>query len=547
MKTPRKLLALTLVLIMALGMTAMASAALGNESGFDALPAGTYTYVSETPTAEVGSNAGQVQYRFGQTENNLVWAFGATDAVQTGVETITGDELDFFKGMYLSDRPVTDWLGGALKDTEGYAGDVAGNVKITLTENGKISKINVASPTTRVTAVLSQDITDTTLTVQGSTRGKPNLLQSCITLLGSTNALYLTVQGDVILDGLTIGNDGAGIGLTADKIGGDTFVAGTVAVDGKIEWHNKMGVITALESQPGTLITNGYDISMTGGSNIGRVGRIFNISTGEGEGDIILGAEVTTDSTRGGLLPNADTSADRVTISDTGSITAGLGDVIIGTNTEKAVNIDVIGNIQGANVIIKPTANGVPANVVGWIGNITATENIEIEIGTVNSGKDAASVIGTSTGMEISKVETGYTDDASARVIGNLTAESGNISFVAGAINGVIGDMNAPNGTVNLDIENANNILARTVSVEVDGEAAILNGYLISGQHYFQLDDLADIVPALEGKEPEATAYSIGDNNYYKMRDIASTLDFGVDWDGSTETIIVDTSKGYTP
>jgi uncharacterized protein YkwD len=40
-------------------------------------------------------------------------------------------------------------------------------------------------------------------------------------------------------------------------------------------------------------------------------------------------------------------------------------------------------------------------------------------------------------------------------------------------------------------------------------------------------------------------AYNIGGNNYFKLRDIGETLNFGVDWDDALNTITIDTNKGY--
>ena len=50
----------------------------------------------------------------------------------------------------------------------------------------------------------------------------------------------------------------------------------------------------------------------------------------------------------------------------------------------------------------------------------------------------------------------------------------------------------------------------------------------------------------LKGKEIQLTAYNIEGNNYFKLRDIGMELDFGVNWDGENNTIVIDTSKGYT-
>jgi hypothetical protein len=51
----------------------------------------------------------------------------------------------------------------------------------------------------------------------------------------------------------------------------------------------------------------------------------------------------------------------------------------------------------------------------------------------------------------------------------------------------------------------------------------------------------------LDGAEISITAYNIGGNNYFKLRDIGETFDFEVDWDGENRTIVIDTSKSYTP
>lgn len=41
------------------------------------------------------------------------------------------------------------------------------------------------------------------------------------------------------------------------------------------------------------------------------------------------------------------------------------------------------------------------------------------------------------------------------------------------------------------------------------------------------------------------TAYNIGGNNFFKLRDLGVALDFHVDWDGSTGTVLIDTSRGF--
>lgn len=527
MKSLKKILALALTLTMAAGMALCAQAAEG-ESGLTALPEGTYTYVDTAPEAQ--EEAGQVQFDY--WSDTISWAI----ADQSGTVKLAGDELRFFQGLYLSDRPVTDWLGGATKDIEGYAGEVAGNVDITLTEDGKISYIYVKAGPTRALAILSKDITAPTLTVAGTTRGQPNLLQSCITLMGSVNGLYLTRQGDVILDNLTIGNDGEGNGLKGDKIGGDTFVVGTVFVDGAVNWNNKMGVILPLNSEPGVLETNGYNVVMTGGSNVGRVGRNLTISTGADKGgDIIIGAEVTTDSTRGGLNPNADTSGDGITLNTSGKLIAGNGDVVIGTNTEKAVIIDLIGGIEANNVTIQPVHYGEKGDVTGAIGNIAAIGDIIIDVGNINAGNSQ----GNTNAVHGFTVWEGA-GLADGNVVGTLTSTDGDISLTAETVNGGIAGFSAPNGTVTLTLDQS----AEEVKLTVDGTQTTLKGYAFAGNYYFTMEDLTGAVASLAGKDLDVSSVSVNGESCVKLRDVAAAADFSVGWDAA-QGVIIDTAQGY--
>jgi hypothetical protein len=132
--------------------------------------------------------------------------------------------------------------------------------------------------------------------------------------------------------------------------------------------------------------------------------------------------------------------------------------------------------------------------------------------------------------------------------------------------------------------------------VLVNGKAVSFEAYLIDGSNYFKLRDLAAAVIGtekqfevgwdnaantinlttektytpvggelaisakpgprearpttsgiyLDGREVRFTAYLIGGNNYFKLRDVAKAIDFGVAWDGNTSTIGIDTSISYT-
>jgi alpha-tubulin suppressor-like RCC1 family protein len=50
----------------------------------------------------------------------------------------------------------------------------------------------------------------------------------------------------------------------------------------------------------------------------------------------------------------------------------------------------------------------------------------------------------------------------------------------------------------------------------------------------------------LDGALQSFTAFNIGGNNYFKLRDVGRAMDFGITWDGATNTIGVDTEAGYT-
>lgn len=544
MRNLKKILTAALALVMALGMSTYALAASDGtaaESGLAKLPAGTYTYVSRTPAAGADEEVGQLQFLYHQKTDNLVWAYGGA----SGAVTLTGDELEFFQSVYLSDRPVYDWLASAMRDTDGYAGNVAGNLLITLDEDGKLSRLRLDSGLVQLTAAVTRDITADTLTVSGATRGQPNLLHSCITLLGSANCLYVTDQGNVVLDNMTLHANEDGVGLKGDKIGGDTFIVDTLYVDGRVEWMNRYANIQPVHvDTPATLETNGQDIVM-GGMNIGRVGRDLTITTGADKGgDIIIGRTVSVDYGRGGLLE--DPSTGTLILSTTGDIVAGLGDVVIGTNTERKVTINSIGNVQGANVTIAPTYNGTPSDVSGSIGDVTAAGKAEVILGSVKS-------IGGISGAEV------------VQDIGAAEEETVSATPMAS-------------------------------SVVVDGRTVDLNAYTINGENYVKLRDLAcvlsgsgkqfdvywqdDVTDAtitlttgrpyteigtemgakgsgaasavasvwniyLDSKKVNFAAYTIDGTNYFRLRDLAQAIDFSVEWDGGANAVVIDTTRGY--
>lgn len=131
--------------------------------------------------------------------------------------------------------------------------------------------------------------------------------------------------------------------------------------------------------------------------------------------------------------------------------------------------------------------------------------------------------------------------------------------------------------------------------VMVDGKSIAFEAYTIDGSNYFKLRDLAMAINGsskqfqvgwddannainltanaaytpegkeltmsgtptdkeatltaskiyLNGEEVQLTAYNIGGNNYFKLRDIGKIINFAVTWDGSLNMIGLDTSNSY--
>lgn len=451
------------------------------------LPAGTYTYVSTLPSAECREN--QVFFDF--WSDCVSWVQDG----HCGTAILRGDGLKFFQSLYLSDRPVYDWLVSGPRNTEGIAGNVAGHVRITIDEDGKLSRLRLDSGLVQAAAVLTKSITADTLVISGTTRGQPNLLHSCITLLGTSNCLHLTDQGNVVLDNMILSANRDGVGLKADKLGGDTFIAGNVFVDGRVEWMNRYANLQPVTGDnPAVLETNGQDM-VIGGMNVGRVGRNLTFSTGlDKGGDIIIGAKVSVDFARGKVID--DPTQGTLTFSTSGNIIAGHGNVVIGTNSARVVDLDIVGDIQGKDVVICPTDNGTPTHVMATIGSITATDNIQIEVGNVNQGRPEC------------------------LAIGDLTAQTGNITLTAGDVNGFVGNITAPNGIIKINLSSAKGVgtikgayvtkhvgvptletkATPITNVTVNGTAVVCAACEINGEAYVRLRDLAC---ALSGTKPQ--------------------------------------------
>lgn len=70
-------------------------------------------------------------------------------------------------------------------------------------------------------------------------------------------------------------------------------------------------------------------------------------------------------------------------------------------------------------------------------------------------------------------------------------------------------------------------------------------GELVKGDGKAKTATLSTAKIYKDGKEISLTAYTINGNNYFKLRDIAKAFDIGVTWDGTTNTVSIDTSISY--
>ncbi len=91
-----------------------------------------------------------------------------------------------------------------------------------------------------------------------------------------------------------------------------------------------------------------------------------------------------------------------------------------------------------------------------------------------------------------------------------------------------------------------------------DAEKSAIN--LVSGEAYttvggeFAVSSGTESVQAvtnqskiyINGEEIALQAYTIGGNNYFKLRDVGEVFDFGIAWDGALNQIVIDTTVGYT-
>ena len=107
---------------------------------------------------------------------------------------------------------------------------------------------------------------------------------------------------------------------------------------------------------------------------------------------------------------------------------------------------------------------------------------------------------------------------------------------IASAINGT-----KKNFSVGWDgANNAISLISKSAYTNVGGEMAV-NANAVATE-----PKISNPKIFVDGKLTTLMAFNIADNNYIKLRDLGETFDFGVDWNNSTQTIEINTSKGYS-
>ena len=83
-----------------------------------------------------------------------------------------------------------------------------------------------------------------------------------------------------------------------------------------------------------------------------------------------------------------------------------------------------------------------------------------------------------------------------------------------------------------------------TAFLETDKEYMPVGGELAIGSDFVTKDAvLSNTNIVLNGRQVQAKAYLIDGNNYFKLRDLGNVLNFSVEWEQTTQSIIIETNS----
>ncbi|MGP1570163.1 MAG: WG repeat-containing protein [Eubacteriales bacterium] len=88
--------------------------------------------------------------------------------------------------------------------------------------------------------------------------------------------------------------------------------------------------------------------------------------------------------------------------------------------------------------------------------------------------------------------------------------------------------------------------ISKSVSLKTGKEYIKVGGEMAKTDEAQKTALKSDVKVTIDGKEAKIEAYNIGGNNYFKLRDLGKEIRFGVDWNKDTNSIAVNTKKGYS-
>ncbi len=85
-----------------------------------------------------------------------------------------------------------------------------------------------------------------------------------------------------------------------------------------------------------------------------------------------------------------------------------------------------------------------------------------------------------------------------------------------------------------------------TINLESNSVYTVVSGEMAQGDGTDQTA-VANTSPIyMDGELADLAAYTINENNYFKLRDLGELFGFNVSWDGEANSIIINTSEAYT-
>ncbi|MCR4772549.1 MAG: hypothetical protein K5855_09600 [Oscillospiraceae bacterium] len=80
---------------------------------------------------------------------------------------------------------------------------------------------------------------------------------------------------------------------------------------------------------------------------------------------------------------------------------------------------------------------------------------------------------------------------------------------------------------------------SRVISLQKGGSYEPDGSELVIGEDRSSTAVRSDQPVKVDGRDAELTAYNLGGNNFFKLRDLGEALDFGVDYDSETRTVLI--------